>query len=118
MNITIVGSGYVGLVSGACFASMGNKVTCVDIDPIKIDKLKTGVIPIFEPGLENMVLNNVKNNNLFFTTKLSDSLNNSEIVFIAVGTPMGDDGSADLKYVLAVAKSIGQNIKKKNSYCR
>jgi len=113
MNITVIGSGYVGLVSGACFASMGNKITCVDIDPIKIEKLNSGEIPIFEPGLENMVLNNVKNKNLFFTTELKEALKNAEIAFIAVGTPMGADGSADLQYVLAVAKSIGQNMQKR-----
>tara|TARA_R110002072_G_scaffold11428_1_gene51628 strand:- start:15428 stop:16753 length:1326 start_codon:yes stop_codon:yes gene_type:complete len=108
MNITIVGSGYVGLVSGTCFAEMGNKVTCVDIDEVKIQKLNKGIIPIFEPGLDQMVVKNVKNKNLFFTTNLSDAIQNTQIVFIAVGTPMGDDGSADLQYVLAVAKSIGQ----------
>ena len=113
MNITVIGSGYVGLVSGACFASMGNKVTCVDIDPIKIEKLNSGVIPIFEPGLDNIVLSNVKNKNLFFKTEIKQALKNSEIAFIAVGTPMGDDGSADLQYVLAVAKSIGQNMQKR-----
>jgi len=113
MNITIIGSGYVGLVSGTCFAEMGNKVTCVDIDPVKIEKLNKGIIPIFEPGLETMVLKNVKNNNLMFTTGLSEALQNSEIAFIAVGTPMGDDGSADLQYVLAVAKSIGQSMQKR-----
>ena len=113
MNITIIGSGYVGLVSGTCFAEMGNKVTCVDIDPIKIEKLNQGIIPIFEPGLETMVLKNVKNKNLFFTTALDKALHNSEIAFIAVGTPMGDDGSADLQYVLAVAKSIGQSMQKR-----
>ena len=113
MNITVIGSGYVGLVSGTCFAEMGNRVTCVDIDPVKIEKLNQGIIPIFEPGLETMVLKNVKNKNLFFTTKLSDALQNSEITFIAVGTPMGDDGSADLQYVLAVAKSIGQSMQKR-----
>jgi UDPglucose 6-dehydrogenase len=113
MNITIIGSGYVGLVSGTCFAEMGNKVTCVDIDPVKIEKLNKGIIPIFEPGLENMVLNNVKRNNLFFTTNLDMALKNSEIAFIAVGTPMGEDGSADLKYVLSVAKSIGQHMYKR-----
>jgi len=110
MNITIIGSGYVGLVSGACFAELGNRVTCVDIDPVKIEKLNQGIIPIFEPGLETMVLNN---KNLFFTTELDKALHNSEIVFIAVGTPMGDDGSADLQYVLAVAKSIGQSMQKR-----
>ena len=113
MNITVIGSGYVGLVSGTCFAEVGNRVTCVDIDPIKIEKLNKGIIPIFEAGLETMVLNNVKNKNLFFTTELSEALKNSDIVFIAVGTPMGDDGSADLKYVLSVAKSIGQLIQKR-----
>ena len=113
MNITVIGSGYVGLVSGACFAEMGNNVTCVDIDPIKIEKLNQGIIPIFEPGLETMVLKNVKNKNLFFTTELDEALQNSEIAFIAVGTPMGDDGSADLQYVLAVAKSIGQSMQKR-----
>ena len=110
MNITVIGSGYVGLVSGTCFAEMGNHVTCVDIDPVKIEKLNKGIIPIFEPGLETMVLKNVKNENLFFTTALHEALQNSEIAFIAVGTPMGDDGSADLQYVLAVAKSIGQSM--------
>ena len=113
MNITVIGSGYVGLVSGTCFAEMGNKVTCVDIDSVKIEKLNQGVIPIFEPGLETMVLKNVKNKNLFFTTKLHEALKSSEIAFIAVGTPMGDDGSADLQYVLAVAKSIGQSMQKR-----
>jgi UDPglucose 6-dehydrogenase len=113
MNITIIGSGYVGLVSGTCFSEMGNKVTCVDIDPIKIEKLNKGIIPIFEPGLDKMVLKNVKNKNLFFTTELDKALKDSEIAFIAVGTPMGADGSADLQHVLAVAKSIGQSIQKR-----
>jgi UDPglucose 6-dehydrogenase len=113
MNITVIGSGYVGLVSGTCFAEMGNRVTCVDIDPVKIEKLNQGILPIFEPGLETMVLKNVKNENLFFTTELNEALQNSEIAFIAVGTPMGDDGSADLQYVLAVAKSIGQSMQKR-----
>jgi len=110
MNITVIGTGYVGLVSGTCFSEMGNKVTCVDIDTIKIEKLNKGIIPIYEPGLEAMVLKNVESENLFFTTNLETSLKNAEIVFIAVGTPMGDDGSADLQYVLAVAKSIGKTI--------
>jgi UDPglucose 6-dehydrogenase len=113
MNITVIGSGYVGLVSGTCFAEMGNTVTCVDIDPVKIEKLTQGIVPIFEPGLETMVLKNVKNKHLFFTTALHKALENSEIVFIAVGTPMGDDGSADLQYVLAVAKSIGKSMQKR-----
>ena len=113
MNITVIGTGYVGLVSGTCFAEMGNKVTCVDIDSDKIEKLNQGIIPIFEPGLEPMVLKNINNNNLYFTTELNKALQNSEIAFIAVGTPMGDDGSADLQYVLEVAKSIGQSMKKR-----
>ena len=112
MNITVVGSGYVGLVSGTCFSEMGNKVTCVDIDPVKIDKLNKGIIPIFEPGLEAMVLKNVQHKNLDFTTNLSKAISNAKIVFIAVGTPMGDDGAADLQYVLAVAKSIGKSMTK------
>lgn len=113
MNIVVIGSGYVGLVSGTCFSEMGNKVTCVDIDPKKIEKLNNGIIPIFEPGLESMVLKNIENKNLFFTTDLSEAIKDAEIVFIAVGTPMGDDGSADLQYVLAVAKSIGQTMQKR-----
>ena len=113
MNVAVVGSGYVGLVSGTCFSEMGNKVTCVDIDKKKIKKLEEGIIPIFEPGLENMVLKNVKNKNLFFTTNIGEAISDAEIVFIAVGTPMGDDGSADLQYVLAVAKSIGETMQKR-----
>jgi UDPglucose 6-dehydrogenase len=113
MNIVIIGSGYVGLVAGTCFAEMGNKVTCVDIDPLKIEKLHNGVIPIFEPGLDQMVLKNVKSKNLFFTIALPRALEDSEMVFIAVGTPMGADGSADLQYVLEVAKSIGQTMHKR-----
>ncbi|WP_299051378.1 UDP-glucose/GDP-mannose dehydrogenase family protein [uncultured Polaribacter sp.] len=112
MNIAVVGSGYVGLVSGTCFAEMGNHVTCVDIDPLKIEKLNKGIIPIFEPGLEAMVLKNVQKQNLEFTTNLSEAIANAKVVFIAVGTPMGDDGSADLQYVLAVAKSIGETMTK------
>ncbi len=112
MNIAVVGSGYVGLVSGTCFAEMGNHVICVDIDPVKIEKLKKGIIPIFEPGLEALVLKNVTNKNTDFTTNLSEAISNAKIVFIAVGTPMGDDGSADLQYVLAVAKSIGASMNK------
>ncbi|WP_233883724.1 UDP-glucose dehydrogenase family protein [Tenacibaculum piscium] len=113
MNIAVIGSGYVGLVSGACFSEMGNKVTCVDIDQNKIDKLHQGIIPIYEPGLEKMVLKNVEKNNLLFTTKLEEVINDVEIVFIAVGTPMGDDGSADLQYVLSVAKEIGAKMTKR-----
>ena len=113
MNISVIGSGYVGLVSGTCFAEMGNKVTCVDIDQAKIEKLNNGITPIFEPGLDQMILRNVQNKNLFFTTDLTEALKDSDIAFIAVGTPMGDDGSADLQYVLSVAKSIGQAMQKR-----
>ncbi len=110
MKIVVIGSGYVGLVSGTCFAEMGNTVTCVDIDATKISKLKEGVIPIFEPGLETMVLKNIASETLLFTTNIGEAISNAEIVFIAVGTPMGEDGSADLQYVLSVAKSIGETM--------
>lgn len=110
MKIAVIGSGYVGLVSGTCFSEMGNQVTCVDIDSLKIEKLNKGIVPIFEPGLDSMVLKNIDKKNLFFTTDLNEAIKDAEIVFIAVGTPMGDDGSADLKYVLNVAKSIGQEM--------
>jgi len=112
MKLTIIGTGYVGLVTGTCFAEMGNEVTCVDIDAQKVEKLKQGIIPIYEPGLEDMVLRNHKKGNLNFSTSLAEGMQGAEIAFIAVGTPMGDDGSADLKYVLAVAKEIGKNINK------
>lgn len=108
MNLTIVGTGYVGLVTGTCFAEMGNTVTCVDIDEQKIEGLRKGVIPIYEPGLEAMVQRNTENKTLRFSTALQDSLKGCDIVFIAVGTPMGEDGSADLQYVLQVASQIGQ----------
>ncbi|WP_299626107.1 UDP-glucose/GDP-mannose dehydrogenase family protein [uncultured Tenacibaculum sp.] len=111
MNIAVIGTGYVGLVSGTCFSEMGNFVTCVDIDQDKINKLKRGVIPIYEPGLEKMVLKNVENENLHFTTNLEKAIDSVEIVFIAVGTPMGEDGSADLQFVLSVAEEIGQKMK-------
>ncbi len=112
MNIAIVGTGYVGLVSGTCFAEMGVNVTCVDIDSSKIEKLKNGEIPIYEPGLEEMVLRNVAAGRLNFTTDLRTVLDDVEVVFSAVGTPPDEDGSADLKYVLSVAKTFGQNINK------
>jgi len=110
MNLTVVGTGYVGLVTGTCFSEMGNVVTCIDIDTKKVNDLKKGIIPIFEPGLDRMVQKNVENESLHFSTKLKDGLTNAAIVFIAVGTPMGDDGSADLQYVLSVAKQIGQEM--------
>lgn len=112
MNIAIVGTGYVGLVSGTCFAEMGVNVTCVDIDQEKINRLLKGDIPIYEPGLDEMVLRNVKERRLHFTTDLTSVLDHIEVVFSAVGTPPDEDGSADLQYVLAVAKEFGQNIKK------
>lgn len=112
MNIAIVGTGYVGLVSGTCFSEMGINVTCVDVDEKKIENLKKGVISIYEPGLEDMVRKNIQAGRLNFTTDLADVLDDVEIVFSAVGTPPDEDGSADLKYVLAVAKAIGKNIKK------
>lgn len=110
MKLTIIGTGYVGLVTGACFAEMGNTVTCVDIDKSKIDGLKKGVLPIYEPGLESVVVNNYKNGRLQFCASLSDPIAESDVYFIAVGTPPGEDGSADLQYVQAVAKDIGQHI--------
>lgn len=112
MKIAIVGTGYVGLVTGTCFAEMGTEVFCIDIDQNKIDKLKNGIIPIFEPGLDEMVERNHKAGRLNFTTELSSILNEVDIVFSAVGTPPDEDGSADLKYVLDVARTIGQELNK------
>lgn len=112
MNIAIVGTGYVGLVSGACFSEMGIDVTCVDIDENKIAKLLNGEMPIYEPGLEELVKSNVKAGHLHFTTDLTSCLDQVEIVFCAVGTPPDEDGSADLKYVLDVARTVGANVKK------
>lgn len=112
MNIAIVGTGYVGLVSGACFADTGANVTCVDVDINKIERLKKGEIPIYEPGLDELVLKNMKAGRLKFTSSLPEVLNEQKIVFSAVGTPPDEDGSADLKYVLQVAKTIGQNLNK------
>jgi len=108
MKITIVGTGYVGLVTGACFSEVGIDVTCVDIDEKKIENLKNGIIPIYEPGLEDMVERNVKKGRLNFSTKLSECLNGVSVVFGAVGTPPDEDGSADLKYVLQVATDVGK----------
>ncbi len=112
MNIAIVGTGYVGLVSGACFAEMGAKVYCVDVDKVKIDNLNKGILPIYEDGLQFIVDKNVADGRLSFTTELKDCLDDVEIVFIAVGTPPGEDGSADLKYVLEVASSFGESVHK------
>ncbi len=110
MNIAIVGTGYVGLVSGTCFAQMGNQVTCVDVDTEKIERLRQGIIPIYERELEHLVHNNLKAGRLHFTTSLTDCLNNVELVFSAVGTPPDEDGSADLSYVLQVAREVGRNM--------
>lgn len=112
MNIAIVGTGYVGLVSGTCFAEMGVHVTCVDVNEEKINALISGQIPIYEPGLDEMVLRNYREGRLNFTTDLTSVLDDVDIVFSAVGTPPDEDGSADLQYVLAVARQFGQNIKK------
>lgn len=112
MNIAIVGTGYVGLVSGACFSEMGVNVTCVDVDKEKVRKLKDGIMPIYEPGLDELVERNVKAGRLSFTTDLAACLDDVEVVFSAVGTPPDEDGSADLKYVLEVARTVGRNIKK------
>ncbi len=112
MNIAIVGTGYVGLVSGACFAEMGIHVTCVDIDSAKIEKLHQGIMPIYEPGLEDLVLRNVREGRLQFTTDLTSCLDDTDVVFSAVGTPPDEDGSADLRYVLEVARTVGRHMNK------
>lgn len=110
MKIAIVGTGYVGLVSGACFAEMGIDVTCVDIDQAKIERLRAGDIPIYEPGLDELVLRNSQEGRLHFTTRLADCLDGVEAVFSAVGTPPDEDGSADLRYVLEVAREVGRHM--------
>ena len=108
MKLTVIGTGYVGLVSGTCFAEMGNDVICVDNNKDKIDGLNSGKIPIWEPGLEEMVHRNAEGGRLTFTTNIKDAVENSDICFIAVGTPPDEDGSADLQYVLAVARDIAK----------
>ncbi|GCD78461.1 UDP-glucose 6-dehydrogenase [Thermaurantimonas aggregans] len=111
MKISVVGTGYVGLVTGTCLAEVGMEVTCVDVNKEKIEGLKKGIMPIYEPGLEEMVIRNYRRERLMFTTNLAESIDGAEVVFIAVGTPPGEDGSADLKYVLAVADEIGRTMK-------
>ena len=110
MKITIVGSGYVGLVTGTCFAEVGINVSCVDVDEQKIESLKKGVVPIYEPGLDAMISRNIEKGRLHFTTDLSSTLKDCEVIFIAVGTPPDEDGSADLRYVIDVAREVGRNI--------
>lgn len=110
MKIAVVGTGYVGLVTGTCFAEVGIDVTCIDIDQRKIDNLHKGILPIYEPGLEEMVTRNVAAGRLHFSTKLAEAIKGCDVAFIAVGTPPGEDGSADLKYVLGVAREIGENM--------
>lgn len=112
MNIAIIGTGYVGLVSGACFSEMGNNVTCIDVDENKINKLKNGIIPIYEPELDGLVSRNINAGRLRFATDLASCIKDVEIVFSAVGTPPDEDGSADLRYVLEVARTVGRNIDK------
>jgi UDPglucose 6-dehydrogenase len=114
MKIAVVGTGYVGLVTGTCFAEVGIDVTCIDIDQRKIDNLHQGILPIYEPGLEEMVTRNVAAGRLHFSTRLAEAIKGCDVAFIAVGTPPGEDGSADLKYVLGVAREIGENM---TSYC-
>ena len=112
MKISVVGTGYVGLVSGTCFAETGITVTCVDVDSDKINKLNKGIVPIYEPGLDDMIQRNVEKSRLFFSTDLKESLIDAEVVFIAVGTPPDEDGSADLKHVIGVAREVGQHMTK------
>ena len=114
MNITIIGTGYVGLVTGTCFAEMGNTVTCVDIDQQKIDNLNNGIIPIYEPGLEELIKNNEEAGRLSFTTSLKDAINKSNIFLIAVGTPENPNGEANMDFVYSAAREIGQNLKKES----
>ena len=111
MKIAIVGTGYVGLVTGTCFAEIGVDVTCVDVDQQKIENLNKGIIPIYEPGLEELVIRNANAGRLSFTTSLEECLDDVEVVFSAVGTPPDEDGNADLKYVLQVAKTIGEHMR-------
>ena len=110
MNICVIGTGYVGLVAGTCLAEMGNTVICVDNNKEKLEKLRNGIVPIFEPGLEEMIKSNTSENRLYFSDDLKASVEKSTICFIAVGTPQGEDGSADLKYVCQVAEEIGKAI--------
>ena len=107
MKITVVGTGYVGLVTGTCFAETGNNVTCVDIDHAKVEKLKSGKVTIYEPGLELLFERNLKQGRLAFTTDLKEGIKDAKIIFLALPTPPGEDGSADLRYILGVAENLG-----------
>ena len=111
MNIAVVGTGYVGLVSGTCLAETGNHVTCVDVDTAKVEKLKAGIMTIYEPGLDVVFNRNIKEKRLHFTTNLEDAISNAKLIFLALPTPPGEDGSADLRYVLGVAEQLGKLIK-------
>ena len=111
MKIAVVGTGYVGLVTGTCFAETGNTVTCVDIDQEKVKKLQDGVITIYEPGLEQLFERNIKQNRLFFTTNLEEGIKDAKVIFLALPTPPGEDGSADLKYILNVSEDLGPLLK-------
>jgi len=111
MKVMVIGTGYVGLVQGVCLADLGNEVTCVDIDKSKVEKLSQGISPIYEPGIEEMIANNLKAGRIKFTTDLSGNIEGNEIIFIAVGTPPDEDGRADLKYVIAAAEQVGKNLK-------
>src|SRR5574344_1943463 len=111
MKVVIVGTGYVGLVTGTCFAEMGIDVTCIDVNEEKIKELKKGISPIYEPGLDELITKNMAKGRLSFSTSLADNLDSTDIVFSAVGTPPDEDGSADLQYVLDVARTIGKNMK-------
>src|SRR5687768_11973060 len=110
MNVTIFGSGYVGLVTGACLADVGHNVLCMDVDQSKLDKIKLGMLPIFEPGLEGIVMQNMQHGTLKFTSNVEEAVAHGEILFIAVGTPPDEDGSADLKYVKEVARNIATHM--------
>ncbi len=109
MKISVVGTGYVGLVTGVCFAEMGHTVCCVDVDEDKVKKLRAGIAPIYEPGVEKLIKRNIEHERLFFTTDLKESLVDAQVAFIAVGTPPGEDGSADLKYVRMVATDLAKH---------
>ena len=110
MKVSIFGSGYVGLVTGICFAEQGNEIMCIDIDKNKIKTLRSGIIPIYEPGLAELLANSMESNRIHFSDSIEEGVAFSDVIFIAVGTPYDEDGSADLQYVLSVAKSIGQRM--------